>query len=452
MEYNTCNILEQNDKIPLEVKCENLINWLKNGDSKFKISDNLKIQKDQYDGIGLFYENLNQSMEDILYIPSTFLINKLTCINFFKNKLIEHNIWNEIFNKHINVNEVETSWNSFLVIILYMYIEWFCLKEDDSCFHLPFFQSLPSHKFFEENIPVLQYLQLIDLNEIETAEKIKANLNIEFENEFLKLLKNIEFAEETLLPIFKNFEGNVFLIKKRIRYLYMCINSRCLYYEIKRNNPVKEDNLTLVPLVDFINHENNESKYNSFVEVTSNINLSKQDYKLHVKKENLKSGMNQLLFKYGPHNDCLLLNDYGFILNGENDNNYLDVTDIIMNELKPWEIEYLKQIHYYKNDDQFLINSDKQTPFFNTQLAIFVISLNLDFPNLARLKQFAKPKQMRLTNYIKNMQGTKNYEQTLRNVIGKYNENIDHKLNTLKSLPKCPSSIISLMEKYYIHE
>lgn len=447
-----CSILEKADNLPLETKCANLITWLKANDPKFVLSSNLEIQRDEYNGIGLFYaKNLHNSNE-ILYISSSVLINKLTCMEFFKLSMNKCFIWNDIFNKYISLETVDESWNSFQVIILYMYIEWFCQTGDNEGFHLPFFQTLPSHRFFEENIPVLQYLQFLDVDETKIAEVIRENMNLELKEEFEKLLGNIRRAEEILLPILGNIESNTFLIKKRIRYLYMCINSRCLYYEIKRNNLAKEDNLTLVPLVDFINHTNIVEKQNSFVDVTNSMDLSRKDYKLLVHQDKLPNKLNQLLFTYGSHCDSLLLNDYGFILNTSNEHNHLDVTDIIVNKLKEWEIEYLKQINFYNDGDQFLINADKQTPFFNTQLAVYVISLNMDFNNLNNLKTFPKIKQIRLSKYIKTMENTDNYEKVLKEVLKAYNDTLYNKMATLKLLPKCPNSIIDLMEKYYIQE
>ncbi|XBW36380.1 hypothetical protein QEN19_001959 [Hanseniaspora menglaensis] len=451
MTIDNCTILEEAEKIPLETKCKNLIAWL-TSDPEFSMSKNLKIQKDKFNGIGLFYDNTIDSEDVVLNIPSKFLINRLTCIEYFKGPAQENSFWKEIFNKYICINTIQESWNSFHIIILYMYIEWFCIDVNENSFHKPFFESLPASSFFEENIPVLQYLTLSDDCRSENGEKLKKNLLIEFENEFAKLLENIILAENTLLPVLKNFSQNISLVKKRLRYLYMCINSRCLYYEVKRNNPFKEDNLTLVPLVDFINHTDGESEFNSFVEVTKSMNLAKQNYRLHVKKKKLLTINNELLFKYGCHNDCLLLNDYGFILQTPNPNNFNDVTEIILSELNCYEIEYLKQISYFNDGDRYFLSPSESSMFFNTQIAIYVMSLNLDFPNLKQVKQFPKIKQMKVNNYIKTMESTKNFNLVVMQLKKKYNKQLEQKISTLKQLSYCPKSIIELIEKYYIQE
>lgn len=224
----------------------------------------------------------------------------------------------------------------------------------------------------------------------------------------------------------------------------MCINSRCLYYEISRTNFINEDNLTLVPLVDFINHSNDQSEVNARAETTKNsIQLDKQDYKIYFQE----SENNEILFKYGHHSDDLLLNDYGFILNDYNDNNHLDVTEIVLSRLKDVELEYLKQNGYYSDGDRLCISADKEL-YPNTQIAIYVLSLGKELSNLRNLKTFSKPKELKVVQFVKSRRtNSGHYQSEIDSIINEYNINSQQKYKSLNQLENVPPNIIRLFEK-----
>lgn len=280
-------MIENEDRLSKEEVVTNLVSWLTaEHPYKMKLSPNVKIMPDAYGGIGLYYEH-NEKLpitNEIIHIPSYFFINKLTALKHVEKELEGGNeTWLKIFsgtNNKVLLKSIKNDWNSFDTIILYIYVEWFCLPTKS--FYLPFFQSFPSSVFFEENIPALQILKLEDKS-IDTTTMIDM-LPIEFRAEFDKLYNNIKVSEAHLTSFL--MRGSVEkecaqIIKDRIRYLYMCINSRCLYYEISKANPKKEDNLTLVPFVDFINHSNKQEEVNAIAETTKGfLKLDKQDYKI----------------------------------------------------------------------------------------------------------------------------------------------------------------------------
>lgn len=446
-------MIENEDRLSNEQKIENLMNWLTvEHPKKMKISSNVKISTDAYGGIGLYYEQNEKLsiMNEIIHVPSYFFINKLTCLKHFEKKIAEKDdTWYKYFSNHPEtaIQDIKDNWNSFDTIILYIYVEWFC--STFKSFHLPFFQTFPSSKFFEDNIPVLQVLNLED-KAVDTAAIIE-KLPVEFKVEFEKLYKNIKSTEAHLIPILINnfdLQKDIQQVKKRIRYIYMCINSRCLYYKISTAQTRNEDNLTLVPLVDFINHSNKQYEVNARAETTiNNIRLENQDYKIFYEENDNK----EILFKYGHHSDDLLLNDYGFILNEENENNHIDVTEIVLKKINEYELDYLKEINVYKENDRFCINSDKATLYPNTQIAIYMISLNHELSNLKNLKTFAKPKQLKLNQFMKSRRtNSEHYQNEIKQILQEYDLDLQAKYQSLKSIDNVPSSLINLIEKRII--
>lgn len=443
-------MVENEDRLSNEEVVTNLVNWLTlEHPCKMKISPNVKIMTDAYGGIGLYYEH-NEKLpitNEIIHIPSHFFINKLTCLKHIEKKLKEGNeTWLKIFGTDYKalLKSIKDDWNSFDTIILYVYVEWFCLPTKS--FHLPFFQSFPSSSFFEENIPVLQILRLEDKS-IDTTTMIDM-LSIEFRTEFDKLYNNIKASESHLTSLLLSGFGEADCaqtIKDRIRYLYMCINSRCLYYEISRTSSNKEDNLTLVPFVDFINHSNKQEEVNAIAETTKNfLQLDKQDYKIFYQETSGK----EILFKYGHHSDDLLLNDYGFILNEPNENNCFDVTDIIMKKLKQCELDYLLEANLYKENDRFLISSEKSMVYHNTAIAIYMISLNKELPNLKNLKTFSKPKQLKLDQFMKSSRTNSiHYQNEIFQILEEYKQDLKLRYKFFQANEYKMGNVLELINK-----
>ncbi|GAA6004778.1 hypothetical protein JCM10207_001011 [Rhodosporidiobolus poonsookiae] len=98
---------------------------------------------------------------------------------------------------------------------------------------------------------------------------------------------------------------------------WLNVNTRCLYFEIDSK---KEDNLTLAPVVDMINHipgrTTKPSPRISTFTFSSPPSTSPDPP--------LKDG-DELAFSYGPHEDTMLLTEYGFVIGRVNDYNAVEV-------------------------------------------------------------------------------------------------------------------------------
>ena len=99
----------------------------------------------------------------------------------------------------------------------------------------------------------------------------------------------------------------------------------------------------------------------------------------------------------------------------------------------------------------FCINSDKVTLYPNTQIAIYMISLNHELSNLKNLKTFAKPKQLKLNQFMKSRRtNSEHYQNEIKQILQEYDLDLQAKYQSLKSIDNVPSSLINLIEKRII--
>ncbi|CAI5759801.1 unnamed protein product [Candida verbasci] len=136
---------------------------------------------------------------------------------------------------------------------------------------------------------------------------------------------------------------------------WLCINSRCLYMKLSTSHN-SSDNFTMVPFVDFINHSDEDH---------CKLKIDFKGFKIITTCEYTLNS--QIYLNYGPHNNDFLLCEYGFMIN-DNKWNDLDISNYIMDYLKPKQIEYLKQIDYF--DFYTLTNSILS---FRTEVVLAVI-------------------------------------------------------------------------------
>ncbi|GAA6029365.1 hypothetical protein JCM8097_003639 [Rhodosporidiobolus ruineniae] len=98
---------------------------------------------------------------------------------------------------------------------------------------------------------------------------------------------------------------------------WLNVNTRCLYYEVDGS---KHNNLTLAPVVDMINHIPGRStkpspRISSFTFSSPPAGSS---------DPSLKDG-DELAFSYGPHEDAMLLTEYGFVIGRDNSYNAVEI-------------------------------------------------------------------------------------------------------------------------------
>lgn len=125
-----------------------------------------------------------------------------------------------------------------------------------------------------------------------------------------------------------------YVTKELFLWVWMCINSRCLYMELAETKD-KSDNFTLAPYVDFLNHSDSD-----------HCKLVIDGRGFHVVTTSSYEPGDQLFLSYGAHANGFLLCEYGFILE-ENRWNEVDVSESILSRLSDIQKEFLNATGYY---------------------------------------------------------------------------------------------------------
>lgn len=119
---------------------------------------------------------------------------------------------------------------------------------------------------------------------------------------------------------------------KNYLWAWLCVNTRCLYTTLTSN---KDDNLTLAPVIDFLNHTSDTSKACRMV-YTNHRGMSITST-CHYPKGS------EVYLNYGAHSNLFLLCEYGFVL-FSNPDDFIDITgDMPLNDL---QLAVLKELGY----------------------------------------------------------------------------------------------------------
>ncbi|BGO89451.1 hypothetical protein NBRC10512_006638 [Rhodotorula toruloides] len=161
---------------------------------------------------------------------------------------------------------------------------------------------------------------------------------------------------------------------------WLNVNTRCIYFDLDGR---KENNLTLCPVIDMINHVPGRTTKPSprIASMTfSAPSTSSGD-------PPLRDG-DELAFSYGAHEDAMLLTEYGFVIGAENDYNVVEVDKYIKGlfeaqgregELK---VGVLKDEGYW-GDMTLSAKPDPPSPSWRVLVALRLLHLRL--PTLAVL-------------------------------------------------------------------
>ncbi|GAA5822746.1 hypothetical protein JCM11251_004364 [Rhodosporidiobolus azoricus] len=98
---------------------------------------------------------------------------------------------------------------------------------------------------------------------------------------------------------------------------WLNVNTRCIYFDIDGK---AQNNLTLCPVIDMINHVPGRTTKPS--PTLSSLTFSSPSN--HSNDPPLKDG-DELAFSYGPHEDAMLLTEYGFVVGRENGYNAVEI-------------------------------------------------------------------------------------------------------------------------------
>ncbi|KAG0250473.1 SET domain-containing protein 4, partial [Mortierella polycephala] len=85
-------------------------------------------------------------------------------------------------------------------------------------------------------------------------------------------------------------------------WAWLVVNTRCIYLDAKKQ--VAADNIALAPMLDFLNHTHDAKTEGFFCNKT-------KSYQIRTLKPYKKG--DQVFINYGPHDNCFILVEYGFV-------------------------------------------------------------------------------------------------------------------------------------------
>lgn len=140
--------------------------------------------------------------------------------------------------------------------------------------------------------------------------------------------------------------------KQEFLWAWLCVNSRCIYMSLGLS---KEDNLTMAPYVDYLNHSDHG-------EETVIIDINAQSMTVVTTKEYNEG--EEVYLSYGAHDNLFLLCEYGFILQS-NKWDSLDITEELIRLMNGHHRQVLQDLGYF---GEYTVTTTG--PSFRTEIAL----------------------------------------------------------------------------------
>ncbi|GAA5922262.1 hypothetical protein JCM3775_005676 [Rhodotorula graminis] len=99
---------------------------------------------------------------------------------------------------------------------------------------------------------------------------------------------------------------------------FLNVNTRCIWFNVDPGN--KDNNLTLCPVIDMINHA--PRRMTKPESLLSTLSFSSPT---HSSSDPALRDGDELCFSYGPHEDAMLLAEYGFVVGRSNEHNAVEI-------------------------------------------------------------------------------------------------------------------------------
>ncbi|KAK3842707.1 MAG: hypothetical protein J3R72DRAFT_442254 [Linnemannia gamsii] len=254
--------------------------------------------------------------------------------------------------------------NSHMIIALHIAL---LVQAPERSGWLPYLRMLPK-KF--DTMPVRyppELLELLPQNAQVHVKKQKAKIEADYNITLDFLQSNADLLTRPLQ--YEEYE-----------WAWLVVNTRCIYLDAK--NQSAADNIALAPMLDFLNHTHDAKTEGAFCTKTKSYQIKTL---LPYKKGE------QVFINYGPHDNCFILVEYGFVT-PNNPYNYVTVDNDFMQLSIPGEsvaakkdkLELLDMAGYHgdyvlhKNDVSFRLLAGMRLRLVNpfnkssaiTQLAI----------------------------------------------------------------------------------
>lgn len=466
----------------------NLIQWLvTKSDDDFSVStiaECLKIKDDPLFGRCICIQDDIENGTSIIKIPKKFLLNYVTVLkhlSYFNvgiEKFIQKNVQN--FNKEFYATKSDcytSIYSSFdhekllkltshQLLTLYIVLE---SKRKLESFWFPLLSCFPKLQEYE-GIPMTWILKDSTQSSSDIFNTLPRSTIEHSQSQISQFNKDIEIINNILT------EGDVKITREEYLWSWLAINTRCLYFKLPYYLPItetkhkEESNITMVPFIDFVNHDSNLSNA-----VAQEI---KSGYEVHT-TTTISRG-DSLWFTYGPHSDEFLQCEYGFSESkcNANDNetyyrinsyNVIDISHILLKLLssskKQNVREWLKQTSYYDDytlgieennfDELSGLVSIKVNPSFRTRIALASLFENdMDFKFNENQGNIQCP--MKLQKFYEGYNDGEYYQKAeaifLNKIIIKLKDEIKTKLEKLDALADVRPNESSICKKLLMNQ
>lgn len=336
----------------LDSNLDNLVKWINSDSSRSFVSPKIKVKDAQPSGRGIYAQKGIMRSEELIRIPTSFLLNFTTVVAHITKNNPEIHLHEPMYQQVLVPPPAKDdigdfygglSLDSLLSLLSFQLLSMFLVleKQRDS-YWTPFIEMLPEIGELDLAPIVWKILDVPNADLLfrmlpRSARKHTEQVIGRFEKDFSVVLDIMEASR---------------LTRRDFLWAWMCINSRCLYMNIPQGKD-SSDNFTMAPYVDFLNHLNDDQ---------CGIKIDNTGF--HVVTSSAYSPGDELYFSYGPHSNEFLLCEYGFAL-PQNKWNYVDVSDFILPLLRPKQVDYLKSCDYY---GEYTVNELGMS--FRTEIAL----------------------------------------------------------------------------------
>ncbi|CAF1169975.1 unnamed protein product [Adineta steineri] len=209
--------------------------------------------------------------------------------------------------------------------------------------------SLPEHLFIKPSF---------NTNDLTGFEHLIIHLLEEKTNPYIKFLRSIQCIPQwRYYPNDKYPQQLIDKMKKHLnkynqsrnkilqynddefQWAYYSINTRCVHFNMENDSKDQDDNLCLIPYLDFVNHSiepNTISKFNSLTRSYEIYSIKTIDFN------------EQITFLYNPHSNVDLFIEYGFILS-LNPYNQFNIEYNLEQFLSNEQIQIIKSYNYWNS-------------------------------------------------------------------------------------------------------
>lgn len=310
-------------------KLQALISWLESNGGN-SISGSIRADATSYGGRGLFANGSIDKGKQLIKISHQCLMNFSTVMAHITSWRSDGHVVNKAKLAHsrgegdsittlyarMDIAQLQ-SLSSFQIVTMFIYLE---NQRGSKSWWFPFIDSLPPMTDFQQSPLVWK------LHDDARVKSLPRSTSIHCDKMFDRFNRDYTTVQSFVHGL--EIDREVYL------WTWFCVNSRCLYMEIPEGHD-KDDNFTLAPYVDLINHSPREQC------------ILKIDHTgFHVLTSTTYSENEELYLSYGPHSNEFLLCEYGFMLD-INPWNDVDITSKITPMLDNIQVDFLKSKGYY---------------------------------------------------------------------------------------------------------